>query len=223
MGHSNQQSKLRSSPLARTDQNPGSPCNHRVWRNLTHTFPHPYALADAEHWYCPSRTLTRVMYPSGSIEPCRAKPSEGSAPLRGTGISVATADFGYWLGESFWGRGLPHAADQLSGASGSVQALRAVQRRCSTWQSSFYAGAREGSSRASGVPAIASPKTASSTVSCTHTPPPNPSLVGTATGRHLARAPASVIIRRAGQAPSRRQPSAQTLGVDDQRLRPLRA
>ena len=35
---------------------------------------------------------------------------------------------------------------------------------------------------------------------------PNPSLVGLPPARHLARAPASVIIRRAGQAPSRRQP-----------------
>lgn len=24
--------------------------NHRVWRNLTHTFPHPYTLADAQQW-----------------------------------------------------------------------------------------------------------------------------------------------------------------------------
>ena len=42
---------------------------------------------------------------------------------------------------------------------------------------------------------------------------PNFAGAGLPPARHLARAPASVIIRRAGQAPSRRQPSAQTLGL----------
>ena len=43
---------------------------------------------------------------------------------------------------------------------------------------------------------------------------PNPSSWGLPPARALARAPASVIIRRAGQAPSRRQPlPAQTLGL----------
>jgi len=81
--------------------------NHRVWRNLTHTFPHPYALADAEHWLSIANTDPRSIHLAIELQ---GQAIGGVGAIAGTGISVATADFGYWLGESFWGRGLATAA-----------------------------------------------------------------------------------------------------------------
>ena len=59
--------------------------NRRVWRNMTHTFPHPYTEQDADLW------LRIAAHPGRSIQ-------------------LATAQFGYWLGEPFWGRGIATAA-----------------------------------------------------------------------------------------------------------------
>ncbi len=81
--------------------------NRRVWRNLTHTFPHPYTLADAEHWLSIANTDPRSIHLAIELQ---GQAIGGVGAIAGTGISVATADFGYWLGEPFWGRGLATAA-----------------------------------------------------------------------------------------------------------------
>ena len=81
--------------------------NRRVWRNLTHTFPHPYTLADAEHWLSIANADPRSVHLAIELQ---GQAIGGVGAIAGTGISVATADFGYWLGESFWGRGLATTA-----------------------------------------------------------------------------------------------------------------
>lgn len=81
--------------------------NRKVWRNLTHTFPHPYTLADANHWLSIAITDPRSIHLAIELH---GQAIGGVGAIAGVGISVATADFGYWLGESFWGRGLATAA-----------------------------------------------------------------------------------------------------------------
>ena len=81
--------------------------NRKVWRNLTHTFPHPYTPADANHWLSIANSDPRSVHLAIELH---GQAIGGVGAIAGTGISAATADFGYWLGESFWGRGLATAA-----------------------------------------------------------------------------------------------------------------
>ena len=55
----------------------------------------------------PSATITR---PRTHAATSRVGSVGGVGAIAGSGISVATADFGYWLGEALWGRGLATAA-----------------------------------------------------------------------------------------------------------------
>lgn len=76
--------------------------NREVWLNLRDAFPHPYTIADAETF----------------IERCRQPPEttfaivvDGHAVgavgfLLGSDVERISAELGYWLGESYWGRGI---------------------------------------------------------------------------------------------------------------------
>jgi RimJ/RimL family protein N-acetyltransferase len=81
--------------------------NHRVWRNLADIFPHPYTDDDADQWLrfvgSPSRSINLAIEYEGSAV-------GGIGARAGEGIFVRTADFGYWLGEPLWGRGIMTAA-----------------------------------------------------------------------------------------------------------------
>lgn len=81
--------------------------NRRVWRNLTHTFPHPYTLADAQQWLTLSGADPHSLHLAIEHE---GQAVGGVGAIAGHGISMGTADFGYWLGEALWGRGLATAA-----------------------------------------------------------------------------------------------------------------
>jgi RimJ/RimL family protein N-acetyltransferase len=77
--------------------------NYQIWRNLRDVFPHPYTMQDAEGWVklCESETKPTVF----AIE------IDGAA-VGGVGIVVQTdvfrknAEIGYWLGETYWGKGI---------------------------------------------------------------------------------------------------------------------
>ena len=81
--------------------------DRRVWRNMTHTFPHPVYRADARLW------LAIAADPGDSIQlaiEVDGRAAGGIGAIAGEGIFSATAQFGYWLGEPFWGRGIASAA-----------------------------------------------------------------------------------------------------------------
>ena len=86
--------------------------NHAIWRNLRDRFPHPYAIADADAFIakCLSRdtpTNYAITLEGGAI---------GSIGIiQGEDIYRRSAEFGYWLGEPFWGRGL--ATEAIGGFS----------------------------------------------------------------------------------------------------------
>ena len=80
--------------------------NRDVWINLRDGFPHPYGRADAESF----------------IEHCLRTPETAFAIsledeavgaigfVLGGDVERLSAELGYWLGESFWGRGIMTAA-----------------------------------------------------------------------------------------------------------------
>ena len=81
--------------------------NRKVWRNMTHTFPHPYTDSDADLW------LAIAADPGASIQLAITLDDRavgGIGAIAGEGIFAGTAQFGYWLGEAHWGRGIASAA-----------------------------------------------------------------------------------------------------------------
>jgi [ribosomal protein S5]-alanine N-acetyltransferase len=81
--------------------------NRKVWRNLTHRFPHPYTDSDADQWF--------ALLAGGAARHNWAIDVEGLAVgsiglQPGEGVYAKSARFGYWLGEPYWGRGITTAA-----------------------------------------------------------------------------------------------------------------
>lgn len=77
--------------------------NRKVWLNLAHVFPHPYAEADAERWFAmleamPERTHWAIETDGHAVG--------GVGVMLRDGIRAKSAAFGYWLGEPYWGRGI---------------------------------------------------------------------------------------------------------------------
>lgn len=78
-----------------------------VWRNLLPHFPHPYTLADADRWI----DFTGHCAPDCHLCILVEGQVAGSVGVSlGAGTSARTGEFGYWLGQSFWGRGIATAA-----------------------------------------------------------------------------------------------------------------
>jgi len=81
--------------------------NRNVWRNLADIFPHPYTDADADAWFHLANDHARSINLAIEVEGVAVG---GIGARAGDGIHVRTAQFGYWLGETFWGRGIVTAA-----------------------------------------------------------------------------------------------------------------
>jgi RimJ/RimL family protein N-acetyltransferase len=81
--------------------------NRNVWRNLAHRFPHPYTDADADAWF--AHLATRPRRTSWAIEVDGLAVGGIGADID-EGIWCRNANFGYWLGEPYWGRGIMTAA-----------------------------------------------------------------------------------------------------------------
>jgi [ribosomal protein S5]-alanine N-acetyltransferase len=81
--------------------------NRKVWRNLTHMFAHPYTEADADRWFALCAQGGRsTRY---AIE-FNGEAVGGIGLAAGSGIFERTAEFGYWLSEAHWGKGIVTAA-----------------------------------------------------------------------------------------------------------------
>jgi [ribosomal protein S5]-alanine N-acetyltransferase len=81
--------------------------NRKVWRNLTHMFAHPYTEKDADQWLAFIATLPESSNLAIEVDG-RVIGSIGA--VIGQGIFAKTAEFGYWMGEPWWGRGIGTAA-----------------------------------------------------------------------------------------------------------------
>ena len=77
--------------------------NRKVWRNLTDLFPHPYTLADADVWLSLAPLIGRSVHFAIVVD---GEAVGGIGVITGDGVHRHTGKFGYWLGESFWGKGI---------------------------------------------------------------------------------------------------------------------
>jgi [ribosomal protein S5]-alanine N-acetyltransferase len=81
--------------------------NRKVWRNLTDMFPHPYTDADAVHWFSIANQSGSNIHMAIEFE---GEAIGGAGVIAGKGIGCHTGQFGYWLGEAYWGKGIATAA-----------------------------------------------------------------------------------------------------------------
>jgi ribosomal-protein-alanine N-acetyltransferase len=77
--------------------------SREVWLNLRDRFPHPFREADAA-WYI---SAVRAETTPTSFAIVIDDEAVGGISLRpGSDIERLTAEVGFWLGETFWGRGI---------------------------------------------------------------------------------------------------------------------
>jgi RimJ/RimL family protein N-acetyltransferase len=105
--------------------------NRNVWRNLRDLFPSPYTLADARRWIGhaatrPADTAFAVVVEDEAV---------GGIDFRlGEDVFLGTAEVGYWLGETFWGRGIMTEAVRVLTAHAFARlALRRVEADVFAW------------------------------------------------------------------------------------------
>jgi ribosomal-protein-alanine N-acetyltransferase len=77
--------------------------NRKIWRNMTHMFPYPYTEADANGWFS---SLEAMPEPTSWAIEVEGHAVGGIGLSLGEGVFARSADFGYWLGEPYWGRGI---------------------------------------------------------------------------------------------------------------------
>ena len=105
--------------------------NRKVWRNMTHTFPHPYTPDDADLWLAIGANPGASVQLAIEVDGCVAG---GIGAIAGEGIFQATAQFGYWLGEAYWGRGIATAAARaLADRIGSAGAFARLEAHVFEW------------------------------------------------------------------------------------------
>jgi RimJ/RimL family protein N-acetyltransferase len=77
--------------------------NRRVWITLRDRFPHPYTMEDARKFL--SGAATERSEKNFCIE-INGAAAGGIGIHLGEDVHRHTAEFGYWLGEDFWGHGV---------------------------------------------------------------------------------------------------------------------
>jgi len=81
--------------------------NRKIWANLRDIFPHPYTLEDARLWI----NHAREENPTRSFAIANEDEIMGGIGLVfQDDIHRYSAELGYWLAESYWGRGIMTAA-----------------------------------------------------------------------------------------------------------------
>lgn len=81
--------------------------NRKIWRNLTHQFPHPFGEQDAKRWLESMATVPDCSHFAIEVD---NQAMGAIGVMIGQGIFSKTAEFGYWIGEAWWGRGIASAA-----------------------------------------------------------------------------------------------------------------
>src|SRR5262249_44995743 len=77
--------------------------NPKIWRNMRDRFPHPYTMEDAREWV----RLAGAESPQTNFAiVVDGKAAGGIGLILKDDISRCSAEIGYWLGESLWGRGI---------------------------------------------------------------------------------------------------------------------
>jgi ribosomal-protein-alanine N-acetyltransferase len=74
-----------------------------VWRNVRDHFPHPYTLADADAWI--ARVVGHEPETQFAIE-VSGEVAGGVGLMLQEDVARHSAEIGYWLGQTYWGRGI---------------------------------------------------------------------------------------------------------------------
>jgi RimJ/RimL family protein N-acetyltransferase len=77
--------------------------NHNVWRNMRDRFPHPYTTDDAREWI---RRIGEESPLTNFAIVVDGEAAGGIGLVLNGDIHRCSAEIGYWLGETFWGRGV---------------------------------------------------------------------------------------------------------------------
>ena len=105
--------------------------NRNVWRNLTDRFPHPYTEANADEWFAMLEATKEPTHWAIEVEGAAVG---GIGFIPGSDVYANSAQFGYWLGEAFWGRGIMTLAVQrVAPYALSHFALRRLQSPVFAW------------------------------------------------------------------------------------------
>jgi len=83
--------------------------NHKIWLNLRDAFPHPYTTRDAREWI---RGVHHRTPETSFAIAVNDEPIGGIGFVLRQDVERVSAEIGYWLGESYWGRGI--ASEALS-------------------------------------------------------------------------------------------------------------
>jgi RimJ/RimL family protein N-acetyltransferase len=81
--------------------------NPKIAANLRDRFPHPYTLSDAESFL--KRVNSQEPRTSFAIATA-SEPIGGVGLMLGQDVHHLTAELGYWLAESYWGKGVMTSA-----------------------------------------------------------------------------------------------------------------
>lgn len=77
--------------------------NRAVWRNLTDRFPHPYGVEEGRRWIASIASDDPACNFGIEVD---GEVVGGIGVERGEGVERRSLAIGYWLGESYWGRGI---------------------------------------------------------------------------------------------------------------------
>ena len=77
--------------------------NKAVWRALTDMFPHPYTHKDAVTWVEMAENAAPSIFFAIDLH---GEAVGGAGVIAKEGMEIHTGQFGYWLGEPLWGRGI---------------------------------------------------------------------------------------------------------------------
>lgn len=81
--------------------------NKRIWDNCRDSLPYPYTPEDAHAWI---GTIIRDESPSAYCIEIGGEAVGNIGFVRGTDIERFSAEVGYWISESHWGKGIMTAA-----------------------------------------------------------------------------------------------------------------
>jgi RimJ/RimL family protein N-acetyltransferase len=81
--------------------------DRRIWLNLRDRFPHPYGASDAEAFIAMAKAMSPMTFFAIAVD---GEAVGGIGYTLHEDVERASAEIGYWLGVSFWGRGIMTAA-----------------------------------------------------------------------------------------------------------------
>jgi RimJ/RimL family protein N-acetyltransferase len=77
--------------------------DYEVWRSLRDRFPHPYTARDAEGWIAFTASQDPPLHFAIDLD---GEAVGGIGIIPGSDVDRVSAEVGYWLGRTVWGRGL---------------------------------------------------------------------------------------------------------------------